>query len=201
MISNIIIISLSGVLSPGPLLISNIINAKKYGYKAGLDTAIGHTIIELPLVVLLGTTNMLLDKFRVFNIIVGIIGGLALITFSILSIVKKDVEKTIVYKPFISGIVFTGLNPFFITWWLTIGMNLINSAMRYSMVGLFMMFLLHIWLDYAWLILTSYITKRGISIIKSKYYKVTLFVLNIVMMYFGILFITSSLKMVDHMGF
>lgn len=201
MISNIIIISLSGVLSPGPLLISNIINAKKYGYKAGLDTAIGHTIIELPLVVLLGTTNMLLDKFRVFNMIVGIIGGLALITFSILSIVKKDVERTIVYKPFISGIVFTGLNPFFITWWFTIGMNLINSAMRYSMVGLFMMFLLHIWLDYAWLILTSYITKRGISIIKSKYYKVTLFVLNIVMMYFGILFITSSLKMVDHMGF
>ena len=50
----IITVSLSGVMSPGPLFAANIAYGLKGGIKAGLKMAYGHTVVELPLVVLLG---------------------------------------------------------------------------------------------------------------------------------------------------
>ena len=51
----VIVISASGVMSPGPLFSANIIYGIKEGKTAGLKIAIGHTIVEFPLIILLGT--------------------------------------------------------------------------------------------------------------------------------------------------
>ena len=50
----VIAISASGVMSPGPLFSANVIYGLKEGRIAGLKIAIGHTIVEFPLIVLLG---------------------------------------------------------------------------------------------------------------------------------------------------
>ena len=49
----VIIISVSGVMSPGPLFTANIIHGLKEGASSGIKIAIGHTIVELPLIILL----------------------------------------------------------------------------------------------------------------------------------------------------
>ena len=189
LILTIILVSSSGVLSPGPLLLSSIIHAKSHGYKAGLMIAHGHAIVELPLVLLLATSVDLL--FKEFSNIIGIVGGIALLFFGTYNIINfKKSAKLIIHKPIISGIMFTLFNPFFIAWWLTIGMKLIDDSLALlDFNGVWIMFIFHIWMDYAWLILIAYITRRGISMLDNKYYRYMLIALNGIIIYFGINFI------------
>ena len=49
----VILVSASGVLSPGPLFFTNIIYGSKQGVTAGIKIAFGHTIVEFPLVIAL----------------------------------------------------------------------------------------------------------------------------------------------------
>ena len=51
----VVAVSASGVMSPGPLFSANIIYGLKEGKIAGLKIAVGHTIVEFPLIILLGT--------------------------------------------------------------------------------------------------------------------------------------------------
>jgi len=48
----IILVSVSGVLSPGPLFFANLVLSKNGGFWSGIKIAIGHTIVELPVVIL-----------------------------------------------------------------------------------------------------------------------------------------------------
>ncbi|PWU80548.1 MAG: hypothetical protein DLM72_11580 [Candidatus Nitrosopolaris wilkensis] len=49
----VILVSASGVLSPGPLFFTNIIYGNTQGVSAGIKIAFGHAIVEFPLVIAL----------------------------------------------------------------------------------------------------------------------------------------------------
>jgi hypothetical protein len=49
----VILLSASGVLSPGPLFFTNLIYGIRQGAHAGIKIAYGHTIVELPLITIL----------------------------------------------------------------------------------------------------------------------------------------------------
>lgn len=48
----IILVSVSGVLTPGPLFFANLALSKYGGFWSGIKIAIGHTIVELPVIIL-----------------------------------------------------------------------------------------------------------------------------------------------------
>ena len=92
--------------------------------------------------------------------------------------------------------VFTALNPFFIAWWLTIGLKLVLASISLfgGATGGFLLFSFHIWMDYVWLILTAYLIFKGVSIINTKYYYPLLMGLNIILSFYGIYMIVLSLS-------
>ncbi len=192
-IIEVIIISTSGVLFPGPLLISTLIHAKSYGYRSGLMIASGHTIVEFPLLLLLSFSLIRFELFKSIDNIIGIVGGIALILFAIINIISKSSLNMTIYKPLITGIIFSALNPFFISWWLTIGIKMINDAISLSSYGIFVLFGAHIWLDYAWLIITAHITSKGVRLLENKYYKYILVALTTILLYLGVKFIITAL--------
>jgi threonine/homoserine/homoserine lactone efflux protein len=51
--AEVVLLSASGVLSPGPLFLANLIYGSKGGLHSGIKIALGHTIVELPLIILL----------------------------------------------------------------------------------------------------------------------------------------------------
>jgi threonine/homoserine/homoserine lactone efflux protein len=51
--SEVVLLSASGVLFPGPLILTNLIYGSKGGFHSGIKIALGHTIVELPLIILL----------------------------------------------------------------------------------------------------------------------------------------------------
>jgi len=60
--------------------------------------------------------------------------------------------------PFLLGVIFSALNPFFPIWWLTVGLKLISNSIHFYgfVIGILFLFSFHIWRDYAWLAVASF---------------------------------------------
>ena len=191
----VIIISASGVMSPGPLFAANITYGLRDGVKSGIKIATGHAIIELPLVILLGIGVFSLEIFPEFRTIISIFGALTLFGFAgiqIKTMLKKNKLVTIKPKhgPIITGILLSALNPFFIVWWVTIGFKLISDAMIiWAYAGILIVFVLHIWMDFAWLGITAFLASKSRKIISNRNYKIMILGLNLLLIYFGITFL------------
>jgi threonine/homoserine/homoserine lactone efflux protein len=164
--------------------------------------AYGHTVVELPLIALLAAG--VLSTLVVLNAYldaIGLIGGLAILGFAAIQILSlrkaKGASRTAIIGtrgPFLTGIALTALNPFFLVWWLTVGLKLITDSLEFGLVaGVVLVFGFHIWMDYAWLTGTAYLSSRGASMLNSKYYVIALLGLTAVLVYFGLTFIVSSL--------
>jgi threonine/homoserine/homoserine lactone efflux protein len=220
--AQVILLSASGVLYPGPLLLANLFYGSKEGIRSSIKIALGHTIVELPLILILSlgliSLSSLILKNEILRII-GIIGGIAIILFSlaqISSIIRKrsiatgtpgengnkdemphllkkfDSKKK--YGSLIVGIAFTALNPFFITWWLTIGLKLISDSIYIFGVseGIFVLFSSHIWMDYAWLSITGYLVSKGKSLLKGGTYNLFLLLIDFFLIFYGLRFVLEG---------
>jgi len=196
----VIIISTSGVMSPGPLFAANVLYGAKGGASAGLKMSYGHTVVELPLIILLGLSALSLETIPQFRIIIAILGSIGLFLFAGIQIKSVFKSKTTLtnqtkYSPFFAGILFSALNPFFIIWWFTIGFKLISDSLfLWSFWGIAILFALHIWMDYAWLTSTAYLSSRGSRFLSNKNYRFFIFGLSLVLIYFGITFITDVIS-------
>ena len=191
----VIIISASGVMAPGPLFAANVSYGLKGGAKTGIKMAIGHTIVELPLVILLGIGVFSLEIFPEFRTIISILGAITLFVFATLQIktaLRKEKTKISNPKqgPLVAGILLSALNPFFIIWWLSIGFKLISDAMiLWSFGGILIMFVLHIWMDFVWLGAVSFFASKSSGILSNRNYKVLMLGISGMLVYFGITFL------------
>lgn len=191
----VIVISASGVMAPGPLFAANVAYGLRGGTKSGIKMAIGHTIVEFPLVVLLGIGVVSLEIFPEFRTVISIFGAITLFAFAILQIKtvlqKKDnIISNPKQGPLVTGIALSALNPFFIIWWLTIGFKLISDAMLiWAFSGILVVFFLHIWMDFVWLGGVSFLASKSSRILSSRNYKVLMIGLSLMLVYFGITFL------------
>jgi threonine/homoserine/homoserine lactone efflux protein len=196
----VIIISASGVMSPGPLFAANITHGLKHGSRAGIKIAIGHSLVELPLVILLGIGMLSLEMFPEFREIISVLGAITLFVFAFIqikSVLKKNkkTETKLKQGPIITGILLSALNPFFIIWWLTIGLKLISDAMViWAFAGILIVFVLHIWMDFVWLGATAFLISKSKKIISNTNYRVIILALSIILIYFGITFLMDVIN-------
>lgn len=193
----VIVISASGVMAPGPLFAANLAYGLRDGVKAGYKMAIGHTIVELPLVILLGIGVFSLESFPEFRSIISVLGAITLFVFAGLQIrtVLKNKESISMNQkqgPLIGGILLSALNPFFIIWWLTIGFKLISDAMlMWAFAGILIVFGLHIWMDFAWLGSIAYLAAKSSKILSNRNYKILIIGLSIMLVYYGSTFLSD----------
>jgi threonine/homoserine/homoserine lactone efflux protein len=199
--SEVILVSASGVLSPGPLFFINIIYGSKQGITTGIKIAFGHTMVEFPLVIALALALFTFSYVILNNEnlkIISIIGGIAIIVFAsnqIISTTKVKDDKQNAYViisnkkgPILLGVIFSALNPFFLIWWFTIGLKLISDSIHFFgfVVGILFLFSFHIWMDYAWLVITSYMIYRGISVLNTKFYSALLISTSTILAFYGV---------------
>ena len=193
----VIVISASGVMAPGPLFAANISYGLREGAKSGIKMAMGHTIVEFPLVILLGIGVFSLETFPEFRTIISIVGAITLFVFALVQIKtvlqnNKNITSTPKHGPLVTGIVLSALNPFFIIWWLTIGFKLISDAMLiWAFSGIVIVFFLHIWMDFAWLGGISFLASKSSKILSNRNYKFIMIGLSLLLVYFGITFLVD----------
>jgi len=202
-IVTVVLVTASGALAPGPAFFANITEGAKSGAKSGLAFSIGHTILEFTLVMLLAVTLRTVSNQPLIKLVVGVAGGAALIGFGFFQIregatLKGDVQKKESMpskNPLLLGLIFTGLNPYFIIWWLTAGMPLIENALAIaSFAGVLIMYASHVWMDYTWLTSTAYLARKGTNLTGRKGYKILIITFGLILVFFGLYFLLTALS-------
>jgi len=198
----VVLISVSGALSPGPLFFVTVSHGVKSGTKSGIIFSIAHSLVEFTLVMLLALGLLSVANEPTAMLVVGVAGGVALIVFGAIQIrgsfsYNSDEPKAgrgATRNLLLIGLALTGLNPYFIVWWLTIGANLILLSLEFAgLGGVVFMYTCHVWVDYVWLTLVATFAKRGTKILRHKWYRLMIAVFGAVLIYFGLSFLIDAL--------
>jgi len=160
----------SGALSPGPLSASAVAAGAVLGPAAGLLIALGHMAFELPYVAALTKWAELLTRvarryekpmaLAVAAFIYYFALGLAAEAAAILN-GKPPIDPqaaAIATTPLgavATGVALTAFNPYFLLWWATVGLPLVQAAAENGPKGFAAMYTSHVWMDYAWLTLLA----------------------------------------------
>jgi threonine/homoserine/homoserine lactone efflux protein len=193
-------VSLTGAMSPGAVTAAAISMGARDRF-AGTRMALGHAIIEIPLMVLLlfGAT-VFLQRTPV-KIAIGLAGG-AFLIFMAVGMIKDlrrsgDIDMSFIKGgPLAAGIVLTGANPYFFLWWATIGLKLIDGAAVLGTIAFALMAIMHWSCDLAWLTILSWASFKGTSVLKPGTRKVVLLVCAVALFGFGAGFIGKSLGLI-----
>jgi len=203
-IVTIVLVTASGALAPGPLFFATVSHGTRSGAKGGLAFSIGHTLVEFPLVLLLA---LVFREFAteiagepIVKLSTGIAGGLFLLIFGAMQIrhffsSKSDTPNSggiVSRNPLLLGLVLTGLNPYFIVWWLAVGSKLVVDALAFaSLVGVLLMYISHVWMDYAWLTAVAHLAHVGTKIVGTRWYRAAMMLFGVILVYFGLSFLIS----------
>jgi threonine/homoserine/homoserine lactone efflux protein len=152
-LASVILISLSGVLMPGPLFAMTIKKAAKSKI-AGALIAVGHGIVEFPLMFLIFFVLRQFEIPSAVQIAVGLIGGFLMVVMGVQTFRNrnKDDETTVNLKrdSVLAGVYTTAVNAGFILWWLTIGTTLILNAQLFGLLGFSVFAGVHWLCDFSW---------------------------------------------------
>jgi threonine/homoserine/homoserine lactone efflux protein len=189
----VFVISLSGALQPGPVTAAAITMGSRNRF-AGTLMALGHAVIEFPLMVLLifGVGRFL--KLPAVSIGIGLAGGAFLVYMAkgMFKDLRADEEAELrIGKggPVLTGIVLTGGSPYFLVWWATVGLTLVTTARGFG-VWAFVLFAFVHWLcDCVWLTILSWGSFKGASILNPRRRRAVLLFCAVALLGFGLYFI------------
>lgn len=183
-----LLISLSGVLAPGPLTVVLVGKGARSPH-AGSLIALGHGVVEFPLMALivLGLGPVLARPIASGTI--GLAGGLLLLwmglqTFRSLrgSVTEERYAET---SPFVAGMLMSAWNPYFIIWWVTVGATLVYGAWEFGVWQFVLFAVMHWSLDFIWDSLLSITTYRGTKLLGPRFLKGVTLVCGVLLLFFG----------------
>jgi threonine/homoserine/homoserine lactone efflux protein len=112
---------------------------------------------------------------------------------------RKEVArggKDAPYSAFVAGILMSGLNPFFLVWWVTVGSLLLMTFLKFSPQGLILFIVVHWLCDLVWLSLVSFTVYKTHSFLSQRLQEWIFIVLSVVLFYFGGQFIVKGFLLV-----
>jgi threonine/homoserine/homoserine lactone efflux protein len=195
-LAKVVGISLSGVMAPGPVTAAAIAMGARNRF-AGALMAIGHGIVEFPLMILiiLGMDTIL--RSTTTKIVIGFAGGAFLLFMAIqmirsLSRTQNQEVKVTRSGPVVAGIVLSGGNPFFLIWWASVGLNLAIAAAGFGIWAFALFAILHWLCDLVWLSLLSWASFKGLVLFGPRNQRIVLLICSLVLFGFGLFFIYNA---------
>lgn len=209
-----VVISLSGVLAPGPMMAATLAAGTRRRH-AGAFVALGHAVIEFPLMILIVVGVGRVFEHSGVKIGIGLAGGVFLLWMG--SQMLRDLRASrgggpetadpglapagdpagaaADRHPFWSGVVLSVGNPYFLLWWATVGLGLATQAVTFG-IGGFAIFAVAHWLcDLLWLEAVSLAVFSGSRILGPRGQRIILAVCGAAMIFFGIKFVWGAAAM------
>lgn len=195
----VIVISLSGVLAPGPVTASTIALGTKSKH-AGFFISLGHSAIELPLLTAIALGIGFIFEYPAAKTSIGFIGGAYLLWMGcgMLKELKNFHETKSSSNsngPFMTGLVLSATNPYFLLWWATVGLNMAKDAANLGYLAIFLFAIVHSLCDMTWLELISFTSYKGTKLLNEKNQKYILIFCTAAIIFFGLYFIIKSFSL------
>ena len=189
----VFVISFSGAMQPGPVSATVITMGARNRY-AGALLAIGHVIIEFPLMVLiiLGMGKLLQSEKT--QIVIGLAGGAFLLLMAaqmMMSIRSKTNQQTKVFKdrPVLAGVILSASNPYFLIWWATVGLALATRATQWGMWAFALFAVVHWSVDLMWLQILSWVSFKGSKVFGPRGQRTVILICALALLAFGLIFV------------
>ncbi len=194
---SVFIISISGALQPGPVTATAITLGTQNKW-AGTLLAIGHGIIEFPLMVIIILGMGKYFEMQKVQIGIGLAGGffLLLMAAQIFMNLKSDTDtgsKALHKKPVLAGIILTASNPYFLLWWATVGLKLAQEAKGFGIWAFGIFAIVHWSVDLIWLMFLSWISCKGSTFIGRKGFTYILAFCGFMLLVFGLRFLYKAI--------
>ena len=183
-------------MQPGPVTATAIGMGARNRW-AGALLAIGHGIIEFPLmvVIILGLGKYF--KLPKIQIVIGLAGGAFLIVMAIQGFLsmkaRADNEsKALKDKPILAGIILSAGNPYFLLWWASVGLALATQATKWGIWAFALFALAHWSVDLIWLQILSWASFKGSVLLGQSGLRIALILCSAALLGFGLFFIYNA---------
>ncbi|MHC4489643.1 MAG: LysE family transporter [Planctomycetota bacterium] len=195
-LAKVVGISLSGVMAPGPVTAAAIAMGARNRF-AGALMAVGHSIVEFPLIILITLGMGTILKSTITKIVIGFAGGVFLLFMAIqmvrsLRSAENQQVKVTSSGPVVTGILLSGGNPFFLIWWASVGLNLAITAADFGIWAFALFAIVHWLCDLIWLSLLSWASFKGSALLGPRRQKKILLVCSLALFGFGLFFIYNA---------
>jgi threonine/homoserine/homoserine lactone efflux protein len=196
-LGTVVVTSLSGVMMPGPMFAVTIAKSMKSPW-AGVLVSLGHAVIEVPLILLVyfGLGNFFQNE--IVKLVLSVAGGAMIVWMGIdlfrarRKIAKEGKDTS--YNAFVAGILMSGLNPFFLVWWATVGSLLLMSFIAaVGTWGMPFFILVHWACDLVWLSIVSFVIYKTHKFWGEKVQEWIFIILSLALLYFGLQFIITGI--------
>lgn len=144
-------VSLTGVMAPGPVFAAAI--AKGYEDRlAGVWIALGHGVVEFPLMALLFLGVAVVAGTPEVTVVVGIAGGAVLLYLGGSTLLRHRWAggAPMPHHPLLLGVLTTAANPYFFIWWVTVGLALMLRVTPFALAGFLAFAVVHWSCDLGW---------------------------------------------------
>jgi len=192
----VFIISISGAMQPGPVTATAITMGTRNRW-AGSLLAVGHGIVEFPLMILIVMGVGAIFQKTTAQIVIGIAGGLILLymAYGMFKTASHPVSTEAVTrkdKPVWAGIIFTISNPYFLVWWATVGLGLATSATKFGLHAFVLFAVVHWLVDFMWVTALSFASFHGTTLFGPKVQQRVMQICAGAMLFFGLFFLYKA---------
>jgi threonine/homoserine/homoserine lactone efflux protein len=192
-----VLISLSGVMSPGPITAVTVGKGAKSPY-AGAMVAVGHGVVEFPLMIgiFLGVGYLL--SLTAVKAVIFSLGG-AFLLFMGVGMLRSmggtpAESKSDSSTPLVAGILLSLWNPYFLVWWATVGASLIAKAVSFGILGFVLFAVIHWLCDFIWYSFLSTAAFKGGHVFGRIFQQVVFGVCGVFLIFFSGKFIFDAAK-------
>lgn len=196
---SVVVISLSGVMMPGPLFAVTVAKSYKSQF-AGAQIAAGHALVEIPLILLIYFGLGRFFQHELVQLTLSLLGGVVLLGLGIGIFRARtrvvETGKDLPYNSVVAGVVTSTLNPFFILWWVTIGSMLVMKSLNFGITGFALFIPVHWLCDLVWLSFVSILVYRTRSLWGRKFQEGLFITCSLLLIGFGVWFLISGLQLV-----
>jgi threonine/homoserine/homoserine lactone efflux protein len=166
---------------------------------------LGHGIIESAMVLALAFG---LARFASNDLVMALVssaGGIALIFLGygmIRDVIQRKIslaqaqgdQASTKFGPVSNGIIASVVNPYWVTWWFTIGVTYVLLSLKHGLIGLPFFYAGHILSDLSWLTFVSIALSQGRRLIDERFYLGLIFACGLFLFALAVWFIYSGVK-------
>jgi len=192
-----VLISLSGVMAPGPITAVAVGKGSESPH-AGALVAIGHGMVEFPLIVFIFWGFGHLIDLPYVRTAIALVGGLLLLIMGIgmfRGMRRAEISSNQYARvPVIAGVLLSAGNPYFLIWWITVGATLVSRSIQFGPWGLLAFALSHWLCDLAGCYFLSALSFKGGRFFGKRFQEIVFAVSGVFLVFFGGKYIADAVK-------